>query len=231
MLEIKQLDAHYGKLQALHGLSLRIPDGQRVGVFGHNGAGKTTLLRACVGDLEGARGSVSYRGSAVRPNAVHRNVALGMAYVPQGHNVFRELQVCQNLAIAGMRLAPRARQRALGDVHALFPLLAERDQQIAGSLSGGQQQMLALGMALMTRPSILLLDEPTIGLAPVIVRDVLACVRAINLEHRTTVVIVEQNVQATLESVERAIVIKSGRVIHDGSSAELRDRESLWSLF
>ena len=227
MLQLQGINAHYGKLHVLHDFSLTIKDGERIGIFGHNGAGKTTLLRACVGDLDECTGAISYRGNDIATGEVHRNVGYGMGFVPQGHNVFRELSVARNLQIAGLRKG----QDALGQVQALFPLLRERSEQIAGSLSGGQQQMLALGMALMTRPSILLLDEPTIGLAPVIVRDVLRSVTEINRTQGTTIVIVEQNVQATLENVDRAVVIKSGRMIFDGPSEKLLQQESLWELF
>ncbi|CAN5889939.1 ABC transporter ATP-binding protein [soil metagenome] len=227
MLQLEAINAHYGKLHVLHDFSLDIRDGERVGIFGHNGAGKTTLLRACVGDLDECSGRVTYRSQNIASGEVHRNVTLGMGFVPQGHNVFRELSVAENLQIAGLRNAQEARAGVL----ALFPLLDERSAQIASSLSGGQQQMLALGMALMTRPSILLLDEPTIGLAPVIVRDVLRNILEINRTQGTTVVIVEQNVQATLQCVDRAVVIKSGRIIFDGASAELLKQESLWELF
>lgn len=227
MLQLQAINAHYGKLHVLHDFSLSIREGERVGIFGHNGAGKTTLLRACVGDLDECSGDVSWQGRPIAAGEVHRNVAFGMGFVPQGHNVFRDLSVAENLQIAGLRNA----QEALADVHKLFPLLLERSEQIASSLSGGQQQMLALGMALMTRPSILLLDEPTIGLAPVIVRDVLRSIMEINRTQGTTLVIVEQNVQATLESVDRAVVIKSGRIIYDGASTELQKQESLWELF
>lgn len=227
MLQLQAINVHYGKLHVLHDFSLTINDGERVGIFGHNGAGKTTFLRACVGDLDECTGSVSYRGNPIASGEGHRNVGLGMGFVPQGHNVFRDLSVAENLQIAGLRNA----QEALDDVLALFPLLHERSEQIASSLSGGQQQMLALGMSLMTRPSILLLDEPTIGLAPVIVRDVLRSIMEINRKKGTTLVIVEQNVQATLESVDRAVVIKSGRIIYDGASSELLKQESLWELF
>jgi branched-chain amino acid transport system ATP-binding protein len=227
MLQLHAINAHYGKLHVLHDFSLTIKDGERIGIFGHNGAGKTTLLRACVGDLDECSGRVSYREHDIAAGEVHRNVTFGMGFVPQGHNVFRDLSVAENLQIAGLRNA----QEALADVLALFPLLRERSEQIANTLSGGQQQMLALGMALMTRPSILLLDEPTIGLAPVIVRDVLRNIRELNRTQGTTLVIVEQNVQATLESVDRAVVIKSGRIIFDGASSELLKQESLWELF
>jgi branched-chain amino acid transport system ATP-binding protein len=227
MLQLQAINAHFGKLHVLHDFSLTIREGERVGIFGHNGAGKTTLLRACVGDLDECTGSVTWRGQSIAAGEVHHNVAFGMGFVPQGHNVFRDLSVAENLQIAGLRNA----QEALGDVHTLFPLLLERRDQVASSLSGGQQQMLALGMALMTRPSILLLDEPTIGLAPVIVRNVLRSIMEINRTQGTTLVIVEQNVQATLESVDRAVVIKSGRIIFDGASRELLKQESLWELF
>jgi branched-chain amino acid transport system ATP-binding protein len=227
MLQVQAINAHYGKLHVLHDFSLTIAEGERVGIFGHNGAGKTTLLRACVGDLEECSGSVRYRDQPVVQGEVHRNVGFGMGFVPQGHNVFRDLSVAENLEIAGLRHA----QAALAEVHEVFPLLLERSAQIASSLSGGQQQMLALGMALMTRPSILLLDEPTIGLAPVIVRDVLHSVTRINRTRGTTLIIVEQNVQATLENVDRAVVIKSGRIIFDGTSKKLLEQDSLWELF
>ena len=161
------------------------------------------------------------------PGAVFLNVRRGVGFVPQGHNVFRNLSVRQNLAIAGLEHGGGA----LAEVYRLFPILAERGAQVAGSLSGGQQQILALGMALMTRPSILLLDEPSTGLAPVIVRDVMASLAAINREAGTTVVIVEQNIPATLKIVSRAIVLKSGRIIFDGPSAELERTGDLWALF
>ena len=227
MLQLQAINAHYGKLHVLHDFSLSIAQGERVGIFGHNGAGKTTLLRACVGDLDECEGRVTYCDHQISQGQVHRNVGYGMGFVPQGHNVFRDLSVAENLQIAGLR----NEQSALAEVHALFPLLQDRAEQIASSLSGGQQQMLALGMALMTRPSILLLDEPTIGLAPVIVRDVLRSITEINRTQGTTLVIVEQNVQATLESVDRAVVIKSGRIIFDGPSSELLQQDSLWHLF
>ncbi|AET92887.1 ABC transporter ATP-binding protein [Caballeronia cordobensis] len=227
MLQLQRIHARYGKLDVLHDINLSIGEGERVGIFGHNGAGKTTLLRSCVGALDELDGAVSYRSQPIVAGQVHRNVSYGIGFVPQERNVFRELSVGENLEIAGLAND----QTALPDVLALFPLLDERRTQIAGSLSGGQQQMLALGMALMTRPSILLLDEPTVGLAPVIVRDVLRSIRHINETRGTTLVVVEQNVEATLDCVERAIVIKSGRVIFDGPSAQLRAQETLWDLF
>ena len=227
MLQVESLNASYGKLHVLHDLTFTINEGERVAIFGHNGAGKTTLLRACVGDLASVSGAIQYRGTPILVNEAHVNVGLGLGLVQQGANVFRELSVGENLLIAGLRNQSRAQE----EVYGLFPLLKERREQIAGSLSGGQQQMLAIGMALMTQPSILLLDEPTTGLAPVIVRDVLHSVSEINRNRGTTIVVVEQNVQATLEHVDRAIVLKSGRIVYDGPSSTLLEQESLWELF
>jgi branched-chain amino acid transport system ATP-binding protein len=203
VLAYKNVGAGYGGFQALKDVSFEVREGERVGIFGHNGAGKTTLLRCGIGDIDEVTGSVSYRGEPIVRGEVHENARRGVGFVPQGHNVFRELSVEQNLTIAGLLHDPRR----IGEVYALFPILKERRAQAAGALSGGQQQMLALGMALMTRPSILLLDEPCTGLAPIIVRDVLQTLRSINERSRTTIVLVEQNVQAALREVERAIVL------------------------
>lgn len=226
-MQLEQLTAHYGTLQVLFDLTLSIKEAERVGIFGHNGAGKTTLLKCCVGDVAAVTGRVRYRGHDILPGQVHTNVRQGIGFVPQGHNIFRDLTVAQNLRISGLLHDPAYCET----IYRIFPVLKERRGQTAGSLSGGQQQMLALGMALMTRPSILLLDEPTTGLAPIIVKDVLESVRQINQSEGTTIVIVEQNVQATFKQVERAIVLKSGRVIYDGPSAHLLEQESIWHLF
>ncbi len=227
MLKITQLCASYGKLQILHDIQLSFRDGEKVGIFGHNGAGKTSLLKCCVGELKPSSGSIDWQGEAVNSSRVELNVRRGIGFVPQGQNVFRELSVSQNLNIAGLMHEPKY----VSEIYRLFPILNERQTQRAGSLSGGQQQMLALGMAMMGKPKLLLLDEPTTGLAPIIVRDMF---EAINLASKTlgmTMLIVEQNVQSTLDHVDRAIVIKQGRVIFDDSSKQLRQQESLWHLF
>ena len=184
-------------------------------------------MRCAVGDVAEVSGTVTYRDRAITPGAVFLNVRQGIGFVPQGHNVFRELSVRQNLAISGLN-HPESK---IEDIYKIFPILQERGAQLAGSLSGGQQQILALGMALMTQPSILLLDEPSTGLAPVIVRDVMDSLRRVNRESGTTVVIVEQNIPATLKFVQRAMVLKAGRIVFDGPSAELEDKANLWGLF
>jgi branched-chain amino acid transport system ATP-binding protein len=227
MLDFNEVNAFYGGLSALKSVSLKIGEGERVGIFGHNGAGKTTLLKCAVGNHGKLTGAISFKGEPIIPGEVHRNARLGIGFVPQGHNVFRELTVEQNLHIAGLLHDPDFVREA----YAMFPVLRERSTQLAGSMSGGQQQMLALGMALMTQPSILLLDEPTTGLAPVIVNNVLERLVQINAQMKTAIVIVEQNVHATLKIVERAVVLKTGRVIFDGASRELAEHRDLWEWF
>ena len=227
MLELRGVSARYGKLTALAGVSLSVPDRSRIAIFGHNGAGKTTLLKCAVGAVPGAEGEVRFAGSRIEPGAVYRNSRLGIGFVPQGHNVFKSLSVERNLRIAGLLHDAGFVER----VYELFPVLAARRTQLAGSLSGGQQQMLALGMALMTQPKVLLLDEPMSGLAPVIVENVLASLKRINEETGAALVIVEQNVKMTLPAVERAVILKAGKVVWEGASSELAAKEDLWAWF
>lgn len=226
MLTYTNVNVSYGGLPVLRDISLQVKDGECVAIFGHNGAGKTTLLKCSVGDVDGAQGTVSYRGEAIQPGAVFVNARRGIGLVPQGHNVFRQLTVRQNLTVAGLSQA----DSSIEDIYRLFPILKQRGSQLAGSLSGGQQQILALGMSLMTKPSILLLDEPSTGLAPVIVKDVMNSLEQIN-RAGTTVVIVEQNIPATLKLASRAIVLKSGKIAFDGASKELDRKGDLWAWF
>ena len=227
MLEFRGVSARYGKLTALAEVSLSVADGERVAIFGHNGAGKTTLLKCAVGAVPDILGEVFCDGNRVEPGAVYRNTRHGIGFVPQGHNVFKNLSVERNLRIAGLLHD----EGYIDGIYELFPMLAERRAQLAGSLSGGQQQMLALGMALMTQPKILLLDEPMSGLAPVIVENVMASLMRINQTTRASIVMVEQNVKATLPAVERAVILKAGRLVWDGSSEELARKEDLWMWF
>ena len=227
MLSINEINAYYGKLKVLHDLNLSVQQGERIGIFGHNGAGKTSLLKCCVGELETQSGQIDWAGQRVVAHAVHLNTRMGIGFVPQGNNVFKDLSVKQNLHIAGLMHDPGF----VTEIYQVFPILRDRQNQMAGTLSGGQQQMLGLGMAMMRKPHLLLLDEPTTGLAPIIVKDVLNAVRRISDEQGMTLMMVEQNVQATLAYVDRAIVLKSGRIIFDDTSLRLRQEESLWHLF
>lgn len=226
MLTYSNVNVSYGGLPVLKDISFTVGEGECVAIFGHNGAGKTTLLKCSVGDVEMSSGTVNYRSEPIVRGAVFLNARRGIGLVPQGHNVFRQLTVQQNLAVAGLNFPGGA----LDEVYRLFPILKQRGSQIAGSLSGGQQQILALGMSLMTRPSILLLDEPSTGLAPVIVNDVMDALVQIN-RGGTTVVIVEQNIPATLKVAGRAMVLKAGRTVFDGPSKDLARKEDLWAWF
>ena len=227
MLVIKNLIARYGMLTVIGDLSLSIPDGTKVGVFGHNGAGKTTFLRCLIGAHLKSGGTISWNGEALPEGNVPETVSKGIAFVPQGHNVFPNLTVEQNLRIAGLLFDPSF----VTQVFELFPVLAERRQQRAGSMSGGEQQMLALGMALMTKPKWLLLDEPSTGLAPVIVRNVMRRLVDINERMGVGLIVVEQNVPATLKAVEQTLILRSGQVVFQGSAAELSNNADLWKWF
>ncbi len=227
MFEISNVNARYGSLTALSGISLSFTEREKVAIFGHNGAGKTTLLNCIVGAHTEIDGGVTFKGTEIVPGAVHDNVRYGIGFVPQGHNVFPNLTVGQNLHISGLMYDAKF----IDVVYELFPVLKERSDQRAGSMSGGEQQMLALGMALMSQPGVLLLDEPTTGLAPVIVKNVLSRLNYVNESMDTALIMVEQNVPATLEIVDRAVVLKTGRVVFDGASAELAEKKDLWEWF
>jgi branched-chain amino acid transport system ATP-binding protein len=227
MLQVHHVTAGYGALTVLSDVSLSLPAGARLGVFGHNGAGKTTLLRCIVGAVRPREGTISVDGADVSTASVAENVRRGIGFVPQGHNVFPNLTVEQNLRIAGLLFDPAF----VTQVYELFPVLAERRQQRAGSMSGGEQQMLALGMALMTKPKWLLLDEPSTGLAPVIVGNVMRRLADINARMGVGLILVEQNVPATLKVVEQTVILRSGRVVFAGSAAELGANADLWKWF
>jgi branched-chain amino acid transport system ATP-binding protein len=227
MLQVHNVTAGYGPLTVLSDVSLSLADGARLGIFGHNGAGKTTLLRCIVGAVRPRAGKVDLDGADTGVATIAENVRRGIAFVPQGHNVFPNLSVEQNLGIAGLLFDPAF----VTEVYALFPVLAERRQQRAGSMSGGEQQMLALGMALMTRPKWLLLDEPSTGLAPVIVRNVMRRLGEINERLGIGLIVVEQNVPATLKMVEQTMILRSGQIVFQGSAQELSGNADLWKWF
>lgn len=224
---VEDLVASYGALVAVRGVSLSVRGGSRVGIFGHNGSGKSTLLKCLVGGVKSVSGAVHFGDALIRPELVHLNVRLGISMVPQSRNVFPSLSVERCLRIAGMRV----NNTAFEEVYEILPILEERRRQRSGSMSGGEQQMVALGMALMTKPKALLLDEPTAGLSPVAARGALTCLRAINERMATTIIIVEQNILTTLEMVDRALVLRSGEVVFDGNSSDLARKEDLWSRF
>ena len=227
LLTCTGIHAYYGALHALKGVTLRFEERERVAVFGHNGSGKSTLFKCCVGSLATKSGSITFAGQPVAPGAVHRNVQLGIGFVPQDRNVFPDLSVERNLRIAGLK----RRNDDLAPIWDLFPVLRARRNQNAGTMSGGEQQMVALGMALMTKPRMLLLDEPTTGLAPALANTVLETVNRISLSLGLATLIIEQNVPRTLKIADRAIIMKGGRVLSDGPAQVLLGKTDLWNWF
>jgi branched-chain amino acid transport system ATP-binding protein len=223
-LRIEDLDLFYGDAQALDGVSLEVEEGAIVAIVGANGAGKTSLIRTIGGMYAPARGRIVYRGEDIAGRPSHEVCNLGIGQVAEGRQVFPRLTVAENLETGAMIARARAgREKNLERVYAMFPRLAERRRQFAGTLSGGEQQMLAIGRCLMGAPELIMFDEPSLGLAPLAVQGVLETIRELN-RGGTTCVVVEQNVAASLKLASRAYVIENGRIVLDGTGeALLRD--------
>jgi branched-chain amino acid transport system ATP-binding protein len=229
LLEVDAIESGYGKKTVLQGVGLRVREGEVVAVLGHNGAGKSTTLKTILGLLPARAGEVRFAGKPWANGNPVENVRNGMALVPQGRGVFPDLTVSENLMLgAYTQRDPAANAARLREVIELFPLLEERSAQRAGTLSGGEQQMVAVGMALMPRPRLMMMDEPSIGLAPVLVQRVLETARQINRRFGTTIVLVEQNIKTALGVADRAYVMKSGRVVLEKPAAELLAAQSSW---
>ena len=227
MLELRSVDAGYGSFQALFGVSLDVKAGEAVGVIGPNGAGKTTLMRVISGLIRPRGGSITMQGASVLATAPHRIVSLGIAHVPENRRLFPRLTVEENLKMGAFMPEARARHdERLEFVFGLFPRLKERRHKLAGTMSGGEQQMCAIGRALMSDPKLLLLDEPSAGLAPVVVQQIFELVRRIR-ERGLTVLIVEQNVQQVLKVVDRAYLLEAGTIRHSGTAAEMLDSDTI----
>jgi branched-chain amino acid transport system ATP-binding protein len=232
ILSATGLSAGYGKKLVISGIELAVHPGEIVGVLGHNGAGKTTLARALCGIIAPRSGQVSLLGQLITGHSPSRNVAGGLAIVPQGHGIFPTLTVSKNLRLGGLIVRDRTvLAERTDEVFDLFPILRERQKQVGGTLSGGQQQMLAIGMAMMTQPRMLVLDEPSIGLAPQLVERVMASIRAINEKYQTSILMVEQNLKHCLRTASRAIVLNRGEKVFDGPTADLADNDALLKLF
>ncbi len=220
MLRVSGVDVYYGAIQALKGVSFAIAKGELVTLLGANGAGKTTTLKTLSGLLRPRKGSVELEGRALENVAAHEIVRRGVAHVPEGRKVFPRFTVLENLQIGGYTRAKRSLGHELDFVFQMFPRLKERRHQYAGTLSGGEQQMLAIGRALMAKPKLLLLDEPSMGLAPKIVEQILEDIRAIN-QAGVTVLLVEQNAAMALAISHRGYVLETGTVILEGKASEL----------
>jgi branched-chain amino acid transport system ATP-binding protein len=223
VLDVRGLDVHYGDAQALWSVDLGVGPGETVAVVGPNGAGKSTLVNAIAGLQPPSAGQILVGGTDVSRLPAHRVCTAGVAIVPEGRRVFAQMTVADNLALGAYRPAARRAHRAtLARVHALFPRLAERAGQLAGSLSGGEQQMVAIGRALMATPTLLLLDEPSLGLAPVVVDEVYDAIGAI-ASSGVSVLVVEQDVRRALAASRRGYLLSEGRVATTGTPAELTD--------
>lgn len=232
ILEVKGLVAGYGKKKAVHGIDLTLHKGETLLVLGHNGAGKTTLMQAIFGLNPVMSGRVLFEGRDITGRNPARNVADGIAFVPQGHGIFASLTVRDNLELGAFVEHDRARvDKHLEDVFSMFPILRERANQIAGTFSGGQKQMLAIGMALMHGPRVLILDEPSIGLAPNLVDRVMKSVDEIKRRFSASIIIVEQNVKYSLPIAERVVVLKTGGIVYEGDPEPLMDHQKLIAFF
>jgi branched-chain amino acid transport system ATP-binding protein len=227
LLELRDVHARYGPIRALHGISLTVDEGQVVALLGANGAGKTTTLRS-VSSTVRTSGDVLFAGRSIARRRADAVARLGVAHVPEGRGLFSELSVWENLRMGAYTRGERRTIRTESErIFRYFPWMSERRDQQAGTLSGGEQQMLALARALVARPRLLMLDEPSLGLAPTVVRELFGIVRRLNEEEGLTVLVVEQNANIALETAGRAYVLEVGRVALEGTSAELQRHEGV----
>ncbi len=227
MLEVKDLAVYYGMIHAIKGVSFEVNKGEIIALIGANGAGKTTILHTITGLLSPKRGSIQFEGKELTKIPAHKIVSLGMAHVPEGRRVFAELSVYQNLKLgAYTRSDKKEIEETMETVYQRFPRLEERRNQMAGTLSGGEQQMLAMGRALMSHPQIILMDEPSMGLSPILVNEIFDIIRSVN-EAGTTVLLVEQNAKKALEIADRAYVLETGRIVTSGPADALMNDDSI----
>ena len=231
MLELVDINAFYGDLQALWGISMQVNEGELVALIGPNGAGKTTTLRIISGLIKPASGTVYFNGQSLISEPVHKIVEMGISQVPESGRIFTGMSVLENLELGGFNAeARKEKDRSLSWVYEIFPRLEERQNQQAETLSGGERQMLAIGRALMSKPKLLLLDEPSFGLAPIMVQQMFEMIEGIN-KQGVTVLLVEQNVRAAMELAQRAYVIENGRIVGEGKGDDLLSFESIRSAY
>jgi branched-chain amino acid transport system ATP-binding protein len=232
LLDVSALRAGHGRRQVVFDVDLTVGAGEVVAVFGHNGAGKTTTLSSLFGTVKPIGGSIRFDGADIAGAPCATNVARGLTLIPAENFVFSELPVIDNLRLgAYLERSADAVRRRLDQVYEIFPILEERSGQLAGTMSGGQQRMLSIGIALMSGPRLLLLDEPSLGLSPALVQQMMEVIGRLAREESLSVLLVEQNVVQTLPVVDRAYFMRSGRIILEEASTELRKRSSFWDLF
>ena len=227
MLEIKDLEVFYGVIQAIKGISFEVNEGEVVALIGANGAGKTTTLQTITGLLSPKKGSILFEGQELTKVPAHKIVSLGMAHVPEGRRVFAQFTVYQNLLMGVYtRKDKNEIEASLAEVYKRFPRLEERKNQIAGTLSGGEQQMLAMGRALMSKPRIILMDEPSMGLSPILVNEIFDIIQSVSASG-TTVLLVEQNAKKALSIADRAYVLETGKIVQSGKAETLLNDDSI----
>ncbi len=227
MLEVKDLEVYYGMIQAIKGISFHVDKGEVIALIGANGAGKTTTLHTVTGLLSPKSGHVIFEGKDITKVPAHKIVSMGMAHVPEGRRVFAELSVYENLKMgAYTRKDKNEIEESLKNVYKRFPRLEERKNQMAGTLSGGEQQMLAMGRALMSKPKIILMDEPSMGLSPIMVNEIFDIIRSVS-ESGTTVLLVEQNAKKALSISDRAYVLETGKIALEGKAKDLLEDDSI----
>jgi len=233
LLELKNIETFYGLVMAIRGVSLHVEPGQIATILGANGAGKTTILKTISGIIEPNKGEIFFEGEAIHGLDPSHIVRLGIAHVPEGREMFPFLSVSDNLRMGAYMHGARGRRLAedMQRVYDYFPILHERQQQPAGQLSGGEQQMLAIGRALMCRPKLLLLDEPSLGLSPRLVQEIFAIIRRINQQEGTTILLVEQNANMALKTAAHGFVLENGRIVLDDSCQELMEDDDIKEFY
>ena len=227
LLEIKDLEVNYGVIKAIKGVSFDVNEGEIIALIGANGAGKTTILHTITGLIQAKKGSIVFDGKELTKTPPHKIVSMGMAHVPEGRRIFQQLSVLENLKLGAYTRKDKSEiASTLKMVYERFPRLEERKNQVAGTLSGGEQQMLAMGRALMSKPKIILMDEPSMGLSPLLVSEIFDIIKVIN-ESGTTVLLVEQNAKKALSIADRAYVLETGKITLSGDAKDLINDESV----
>ena len=231
ILSVQDLEVFYGGIQALHGVSLEVNEGEIISIIGANGAGKSTLLKTIAGDQPIGKGTIRFEGKPL-PAKVHQFSEIGISLVPEGRRIFVNLSVYENLLVGAYHVRDKkVIEQRLQEVYELFPRLHERRRQISGSLSGGEQQMLAVGRAMMAGPKLMMLDEPSMGLAPIIIDEMFDRFKTINKQFGTTMLIVEQNAELALEVSNRAYIMSVGKIVNEGASEELLHDSSIQEAY
>jgi len=227
VLALRNLETYYGKIHALRGITLEVPKGKIVTLLGSNGAGKSTTLKTVSGLVQAFSGTIEFMGKDISREKPHKIVEMGLIHVPEGRRIFKDLTVRENLELGGFTLKDESlRRQRIEHVFELFPRLKDRQKQSGGTLSGGEQQMLAIGRAMMTEPKLLLLDEPSMGLAPLIVQEIMKIIKTLN-DEGTTILLVEQNAKVALKLADYGYVLETGALVMQGDSQTLRQDESI----